>query len=95
MAAQVDIASDEMINMPRAIRSTYLLWKEGIDVHPMYSVPTYYRHRSQLLAYGVDIALPCEKNGCTVIPMFRQVTGEPVEVPTWAFDQGLVFGGRA
>ena len=91
MAAQADIASEEIMSMSRAIRSTYLLWKEGVQVDNMFSRATFYRHRHALLAYGVDIALPSESSDCTIIPLFQTVTGEPVDVPGWAYEQGLVF----
>lgn len=94
MSPQVDIASDEVISLPRAIRSTYLLWKEGIDVRNMHSRPTFYRHRSHLLRYGVDIDLPVHSDESNVIPMFRTVVGNPVSIPSWAYDDNLVFDPR-
>ena len=94
MSSQIDIASDVIKEMPRAIRSTYLLWKEGIDVRNMSTEATFYRHRKQLLGYGVDIMLPREDSDCRIIPLFRTVSASPARVPNWAFDQGLVFGDR-
>ena len=91
MASQTDIPSEEIQAMPRAIRSTYLLWKEGIDVKPMMSESTFYRHRHELLTYGVDILTRPLGEESRVIPLFRTVTGEPVEIPDWAYEQGLVF----
>ncbi|QIB67456.1 phage/plasmid replication domain-containing protein [Kineobactrum salinum] len=49
-----------------------MLWKEGVDVRPMMSKPTFYRHRSELLPLGIDIALPNEQVECEIIPLFRK-----------------------
>ncbi len=91
MSTQATIPSQELMHMRRAIRDSYLLWQNGIDVRPSMSKPTFYRHRHELLGYGVDIAIPNENVECQVIPMFRQVVGTPVEVPAWAYEQGLIF----
>ena len=91
MSAQAHIASEEIQHLPRAIRSSYLLWQSGTDVRNMMSQSTFYRHRAQLLPLGVDIALPNEDTQCHVIPLFRQVTGTPAGIPEWAYKQGLVF----
>lgn len=94
MAAQADIPSEEVMALTRAHRSTYLLWKEGIDVRTMASKATFFRHRSKLLQLGVDIALPCESSDCKIIPLFQTVIGSPVAVPDWAYKSGYVVGGR-
>jgi II/X family phage/plasmid replication protein len=93
MAPQADIPSKEIEHMPRAIRSTYLLWKEGVDVQPMMSKATFYRHRHDLLGYGVDIAIQKEGGETNVIPLFRTITGTPVSVPEWAYSKGLIYTG--
>ncbi|WP_408610760.1 phage/plasmid replication domain-containing protein [Kineobactrum salinum] len=58
------------------------------------SKPTFYRHRSELLPLGIDIALPNEQVECEIIPLFRKVTGRPVGIPDWAYQQGLVYQSR-
>ncbi|QIB64054.1 phage/plasmid replication protein, II/X family [Kineobactrum salinum] len=94
MAAQAYIPSEEIKLLSRSIRDSYLLWKEGVDVRPMMSKPTFYRHRSELLPLGIDIALPNEQVECEIIPLFRKVTGRPVGIPDWAYQQGLVYQSR-
>jgi len=91
MNAQAKIPSDELVHMRRCIRDTYLLWQNGIDVIGTMSEATFYRHRADLLAYGVDIAIPRQESQSNVVPLFRQVTGSPVGVPDWAYESGLVF----
>lgn len=91
MSAQANIPSEEIKHLTRSIRDSYLMWKEGIDVRPMMSKACFYRHRSELLGYGVDISIPNDDLECKVIPLFRQVTGSPVGVPDWAYSQSLIF----
>jgi len=91
MAAQADIPSEEILALSRSLRSSYLLWKEGINLRSMMSETTFYRHRAGLLPSGVDIALPCEKSDVNVVRMVRTITGVPVGTPDWAYEQGLVF----
>jgi len=91
VSAQATIPSTQICNLQRAIRDSYLMWSTGIDPRPMMSKSTFYRHRCELLGYGIDISLPKDDLECQVIPLFRQVTGSPVGVPGWAYEQSLVF----
>lgn len=91
MSEQAKIPSEELVSMRRCIRDTYLMWSNGIDVQGTMKDATFYRHRSDLLAYGIDIAIPTQPEDSKVIPMFRQVTGSPVGIPDWAYQSGLVY----
>lgn len=91
VSGRANIPSDELQAMRRCVRDTYLLWEKGVDVRTMMSSPTFYRHRVELLGLGIDIALPNEPNTAEVIPYFRTVYPEPVEVPDWAYTDGLIF----
>ncbi len=52
---------------------------------------TFYRHRRELLEYGIDINLAVEKlDRSNVAPLIRVLEAKPVEIPDWAFEQGLV-----
>jgi II/X family phage/plasmid replication protein len=92
MSTQAQIASDELASLPRHIRSTYLSWQGGVNPRSLMSKPTFYRHRKELLSYGVDIALPCqESTKSNVIPMFQTIEAKPVGIPDFAREKGLVF----
>jgi II/X family phage/plasmid replication protein len=91
MSAQAKIPSDELVNMRRCIRDTYLMWSNGIDVQGTMKETTFYRHRADLLAYGIDIAIAAQPEDSKVIPLFRQVTGSPAGIPDWAYESGMVF----
>jgi len=46
------------LDVPQHLRGTLFLWAQGVDLRVALSRRTYYRHRKELLAYGVDIARP-------------------------------------
>ncbi|WP_228271136.1 phage/plasmid replication protein, II/X family [Acinetobacter seifertii] len=56
----------------------------------MLSRPTFYRYRSQLLKYGVDISTKSPKEKSNVIPLIRVLEAKPVGIPDWAYEKGLV-----
>jgi len=91
MSTQAHIASEELLSMPRAIRSSYLMWCEGINVRTHMSKPTFYRHRSELLGLGVDIAIPNDHEVSNVVPLIRIIEATPIGTPDWAYEKGLVF----
>lgn len=45
-----------LLDLPPHLRGTYALWAQGVDLRVSLSRRTYYRHRKELLAYGVDIS---------------------------------------
>ena len=91
MSSQAQIASDELLLLPRAIRSSYLMWCEGINVRSHMTKPTFYRHRSELLNFGVDLAIPNDHQASNVIPLIRTIEATPASVPDWAYEKGLIF----
>ena len=52
-----EFSDNELLEMPRSLRSTYSIWKTGIDTSTVMSKATWYRHRKQLLNYGIDISV--------------------------------------
>jgi II/X family phage/plasmid replication protein len=91
MSSQAHIASDELLSLPRAIRSSYLMWNEGLNVRSHMTKASFYRHRSELLKFNVDIAIPNDHEISNVIPLIRIIEAAPAEIPQWAYDKGLIF----
>lgn len=92
MSTNTKIANDQLVSLGRAVGNTYLMHKEGIDVRSIMTERTFYRHRSQLLRYGIDIAVPMPPDGSAqIIPLHRVIEGQPYSVPTWAHEEGLIF----
>ncbi|MGP5527715.1 phage/plasmid replication protein, II/X family [Psychrobacter celer] len=85
--------SDKVLDsLPRKLRTYYKLWLYGEDLRQEMSRPTFYRVRKQLQAYDIDIALvrDVDKPADNVIPLIRVLEAEPVGIPDWAIEQGLV-----
>lgn len=60
VSGMADLLDDEVLALPRRLRSTYELWRAGKDISELYSRPTYFRHRKELkeLSAGkVDIGV--------------------------------------
>lgn len=50
--------SASSLQVPRHLRATVLLWREGVDLRTALPRRTFYRHRRELLEYGIDITRP-------------------------------------
>lgn len=91
MSAQIAIPQAEFENIPHRLAGTYELWKSGHDLRSLLPKATFYRHRSQLLEYGVDITFARETTDVSnVVPLIRFVEAEPEPVPDWAFTRRLI-----
>jgi II/X family phage/plasmid replication protein len=91
MTTQTNLIDEDLIKMPNWLRGTYQLWRQGADLHQLLSRPTFYRHRKELLAYGIDINAMClapEHNN--VVPLMRIIEAKPVSIPSWAYERGLI-----
>jgi II/X family phage/plasmid replication protein len=81
-------------DLPGSLRGAYALWKDGHDLRQVYSRPTFYRYRSQLLAHGIDISIKQEGTPNNVVPLVRILEANPVGVPDWAIGTNLYFEPR-
>ncbi len=69
--------------LPRKLQGTYLLWKQGEDLRGMLNKATFWRHRRELLALGIDIALPVprlsdEERAGRVVPVLKVLEARPM-----------------
>lgn len=46
-------------DMPHRLRALAVLWRDGVDLRGLLSNGAYYRSRSKLIEYGIDIGAPC------------------------------------
>jgi II/X family phage/plasmid replication protein len=80
------------------LQLAYSAWKSGQDLRAIFTRPTFYRYRSQLLAYGVDIAVKQDRSGSdmsNVVPLRVVLNAYPVGVPEWASGTPLYFEPRS
>ena len=92
MSNQFMLSDDILDALPRKLRTYYRDWLHGYDLRQELSSTTFYRIRKQLKEYDIDIALvrDVEKPLNNVIPLVRVLEAEPVGIPAWAYEKGLV-----
>ena len=92
MSSQFMLSDDVLDTLPRKLRTYYRDWLHGYDLRQELSSTTFYRIRKQLKEYDIDIALvrDVEKPLNNVIPLVRVLEAEPVGIPDWAYEKGLV-----
>lgn len=92
MSRNVTLSNAKVMDLPRKVQSTYMLWSQGIDVRSLLPKTTFYAHRKCLVDHGIDINMSCDSPSVTnVVPLLRVLEARPVGVPDWAYKQGLVF----
>lgn len=91
MNDQIKLNNETFHKLPKTLRATYTLWVSGSDLRDMISKATYYRHRTALKEYGINIDLDAESGSkSNVVPMIRILEAVPAENPQFAFDKGLI-----
>jgi II/X family phage/plasmid replication protein len=92
-AFMLDLAT--LDGLPPRLRAAYQLWKDGHDLRVMFSRPTFYRYRSQLLPVGIDISVKQDRAPeSNVVPLRVTLIGKPASVPDWAIGSSLYFQPR-
>lgn len=92
---QVTLMEDVTAEMPRALRGTFEIWRSGSDVKSLMAKNTFYRHRRQLLEYGIDISLrpqEPEKQG-RVLHLIEILRATPAQFPNEAVYSELALDG--
>lgn len=91
MSEQLSLSHQELSDLPARLKSTYVLWRSGEDPRSLLTKRTYYRHRKELLSFGIDIAIIKEQADLSnVVPLIRILEAKPVPVPKFAFKLSLV-----
>lgn len=91
MVENMQLSDELREKLPLKVYATYTLWREGHDLRSTLTRPTYYRHRRELLAHGIDITIAPDPQPSNVIPLIRVLEARPVENPEWADKHGLIF----
>ncbi|EDU9608725.1 Replication-associated protein G2P [Salmonella enterica subsp. enterica] len=92
MSQNVLLTDEKLNKLPRHMQSTYLLWKQGSNLRDILPSRTFFRHRKELLGYGIDINFYCETpDKSNIIPLVRVLEARPVQIPQWIYEKGLIF----
>ena len=75
---------------------TYELWSRGADVRQFVKKTKYYKDRSALLKFGIDISTPknTDDSNVNIVPLKRILELQPAGVPDWAYGTELMFEPR-
>ena len=92
LSANIPIENEVIESLPKNLRLTYTAWVNGEDLRQVLSRPTFYRYRTRLMEYGIDISIvkDIEKEQSNVVPMIRYLEAVPMGIPDWAYEKGLV-----
>jgi II/X family phage/plasmid replication protein len=92
MSNNFKLSSTITDGMPTGMRLAYFSWLSGIDLRAELPKNTFYRYRRKLKEHDIDIALvrDLDKPADNVIPLIRVLEAEPVGIPEWAYEQGLI-----
>ena len=92
MSDNMRLSDEKLKNLKPSVKMAYFAWLGGQDLKQELKRPTFYRYRSQLKELGIDIGIPKDLNqeDSKVIPLIRVLEAEPVGIPDWAIEQGLV-----
>ncbi|ROQ27584.1 phage/plasmid replication protein, II/X family [Gallaecimonas pentaromativorans] len=84
MQGNLALRQEDEFHLPAKLQAPYLLWKQGRHLRDVFSKATFYRHRKELLEYGIDISMPYEgiTPASNVIPLVRVLEAKPVAIPT-------------
>lgn len=87
--SKLDIGEDQMVDidveeqLKPSLRAVYALWKTGADMRGVFTRPTFYRYRKEIMAVtGADIGTLSATGN--VVPLRRYLEAKPVGAPEWA-----------
>lgn len=95
MTGNVRLTDRQTFDLPARLRGTYELWKSGIAVRDVVSPATFYRHKKELLALGINIDEEQRQPANNVIPLVRFLEARPVSIPADLVADNLVQLRRA
>ena len=85
------IPAENLDSLPSGCRLAYQSWLEGHDLKGMLTHRTFYRYRSQMLPFGVDLATVNARENVNVVPLVRVLEAVPMAIPEWAIETPLYF----
>lgn len=91
MNEQRALVGKKLMELPTKLRSSYALWQAGHHMAEILPRTTYYRHRKELIKFGIDLTISCEKKESNVVPFIRVLEAKPATIPEWAYRDNLIF----
>jgi II/X family phage/plasmid replication protein len=93
--ANLELPVEMVDGMKSRHRLAYVAWLHGEDLRATMPARSFYRLRTEMLQFGVDIVTlrPAEKRS-NVVPLVRVIEAIPAGIPEWAVGTSLLFEGR-
>jgi len=82
------------LQLKSVVRGSYTLWLAGHDMREILAKRTFYRHRNEILKYGVDISIPMVKETqkpSNVVPFVKVIDMKPAEIPKSVYNTDLMY----
>lgn len=79
-----NMSEADLESIPARLRVLYVAWKSGEDLRRVLPLRSFYRNRTALRKYGVDIAIVQPKAFANVVPLVRIIEAKAVGIPEWA-----------
>ena len=94
--SEQNMREKDLFDIPSHARMTYELWSRGADVRQFVKKTKYYKDRSALLKFGIDISTPknTDDSNVNIVPLKRILELQPAGVPDWAYGTELMFEPR-
>jgi II/X family phage/plasmid replication protein len=80
-----------LAELPPRLRVVVQAWEAGSDLRQALPHRTFYRYRSQLLPFGIDIHTVVPKEHSNVVPLMRVLEAVPAAIPAWAYGTPAYF----
>ena len=92
MSNNIRLTDEVIATLPTRVKMSYFTWLAGEDLKQILPRPTFYRYRAELKKYDIDIGIirDMKEDKNNVIPLVRVLEAQPVGVPDWAIEKGLV-----
>ncbi len=90
MPQKMRLTDSEIRALPPRLAAAAKLWESGEDIRSIYTRATFYRYRTELRKYGIDILAP-PKTPTNVVPLVSYLEAKhQANVPDWAIGTPLI-----
>lgn len=84
------VIKEELLKLPRRLRTAFILHKAGVDLTDVYSARTLQRHRGEFMKNGIDIRCPNQSEETVVsLTEVLSLSNAISEIPAWMIEAGI------
>lgn len=90
LSGNMRISDKILLDLKPTLIGTYQRWVDGHCLKNCLNPSTFYRHKRELLKYGIDISIELPKFNNPTLDLTKVLINNTVGIPRWAYEQGLV-----